>query len=141
MTTSIRAAPPEHFTWLSERIHYTPKADFRAIEAVDDSTGEIVGMVGFDHWWPNSVQMHWAGSGARARALIRPAFSYPFDECARDVVLGFTRAGLVRECDFVLRLGFREAHRIEDGWAKGEDMVVFEMRKHECRWLKRQERT
>lgn len=131
----VRAAPPADYAWLCRKSGYTPGFDFRAIEAIDEG-GTIHGMVGFDGWTPNAVHMHVAlASPLRCRALIRAAFEYPFVQALRGVVLGFTPGNNHAALGLARRLGFREAHRIRDGWDFGHDIVVFEMHKSECRWL------
>lgn len=69
------------------------------------------------------------------RSLLRPAFSYPFLEAGRSLLLGIIPADNTKSCGMARRLGFREAYRVIDGWSVGIDLVVHEMRRHECRWL------
>ncbi len=135
---TVRAAPREHYGWLSERAGCLPTEGFRAIEAVD-SQGRIRGMVGFDGWTDGSVGMHVAlDTPNAARALIRPAFLYPFVQVSRRVVIGVTAGNNYRAIRFNLRLGFREALRIPDGWAPGVDLVVMTMRREDCRWISKE---
>jgi hypothetical protein len=132
----VTAGHGETFDWLSARTHcaLTPRA--RAIKAVDAS-GRIRGAVAYDCWTENAVQAHMAVDTPVAwRALLRPAFSYPFEEAGKGLLLGIIPAGNARSVALTQRLGFREAYRVRDGWAVGEDLVVFEMRRHECKWLK-----
>jgi hypothetical protein len=68
----VRAAIPEHFAWLCQRIGYSPTAEFRAIEAVD-AAGAIHGMVGYDLWTEGSVWMHVAlENPAALRSIVGP---------------------------------------------------------------------
>lgn len=132
---TVRAAPPEHFPWIMERTGCGLTQGTRAIEAVD-STGRIVGMVAYDNWTPNSVQAHMAVEYAAVwRSLKGPAFSYPFEECGRSVLLGVITADNERSAELARSFGFTEAHRIRDGWAAGVDLIVFEMRRNECRHI------
>jgi hypothetical protein len=133
----VRAAPPEHFDWILSRTGCARTDGFRAIEAVDPD-GRIRGMVAFDLWTVNSVQMHLAlEAPVVLRSLLRPAFTYVFEESDRGVAIGIVPAHNARALELDKHIGFREAHRIKDGWAPGDDLVVLEMRKHECRWLRR----
>jgi hypothetical protein len=129
----VDVAPKEHFSWLVERTKCATTEGFRAIEAFDDRG--IQGMVGFDYWTPNAVQMHVAASPAAVRSLLWPAFHYAFEQAGRGLAIGITPASNERACAFNRRCGWREAYRIKDGWTVGEDMIVFEMRRNECRFL------
>ena len=136
----VQAAPKESYAWLLERIGYRPGVDFTAIEARDDA-GNIGAMVGFDLWKPGSVQLHVAiESPACAKAIIRPAFQYPFLQHGCSVVLGLIPSPRAKCVEFVRRLGFEKICQVRDGWDAGADLLVFELRKENCRWI-RQGRT
>lgn len=139
---TVRAAPRDHYAWLLVRTGYAPTEGFRAIECVD-SRGRIRGMVGLDGWTPSAVQMHIAlDSPIAARALLRPAFEYPFLEAERKMVFGVLPANRVRAVELALSLGFDEVGRIPDGWSPGVDLVHLVMLKRNCRWIpQRKERT
>lgn len=131
----VRAAPPEHYGWIAKRANLVCGPSFRAIEAVDAS-GKVHGMVGYDGWTPNAVQMHVAlDNPAALRALLKPGFSIPFVEFGRGVALATVLGTNGRSLELVPRLGFRFAHRIVDGYEPGVDVLLFEMRREDCRWL------
>jgi RimJ/RimL family protein N-acetyltransferase len=132
----VRAAPVEHYGWILQRIGLAPTGRFRAIEALDPRTGEIRGMVGYDGWTHNAVQMHIAlASAAALRPLLRPAFAYPFHEIGLGVVLAPVVASNARSLALVAHAGFTEVCRIRDGAELGVDMVLHEMRREHCRYL------
>lgn len=136
MALLVRVAPQEHYGWLVMRSRCVLTADFRALEAVDPS-GLVVGMVGYDTWRPNSVRMHAAlSTPAVGRALLVPAFAFPFLVCGVGLVTATMPASNARSAALARALGFRETHRIRDGFAVGNDMVLHEMTKDECRWLR-----
>lgn len=131
---TVRAATLEEAAFLTERTGYVPGGGFRGIAC--EVHGRMVGFVGFDGWTPNAVWMHVAvDSPAACRELAQAAFSYAFVDTARGVVLGAIRESNVRSRRLALHLGFRLAGRIRDGWAVGEDVVLLEMRREECRWI------
>jgi hypothetical protein len=120
--------------WLADRTGYSPGPDFRCLVSI--GAGGVRGVVGFDGWTPNSVHMHVAlDTPIAARELLRPSFAEAFAN-GRTLALGVVRAGNARILRLIRHLGFREAYRMKDGWAVGEDVVLFEMRREECRWLK-----
>ena len=134
----VTAGHAAAFAWVQERTGCVLTPHARAIQAVDAS-GRICGVVAYDCWTPHSVQAHMAVDyPAVWRSLLRPAFEYPFEEAGRGLVLGIIPAGNARSCALARRLGFREAYRVRDGWAVGEDLVVHELRREECRWLKKE---
>lgn len=133
---NVTAAIPDDFSWLGSRCGYTPGDDFRAIKATD-ATGRIRGMVGFDSWWPNAAHMHVALDSATAcRALLQPAFRYVFGIAAKALAIGVVPAHNAKSLRFAKSVGFSETHRIRDGWEQGDDMVVLELRREDCRFFR-----
>lgn len=131
----VQAAPPLHFAWIAERTGCALSPSFRAIEAIDEQH-RIRGMVGFDHWLGNSAEIHIAlDSPTALRALLRPAFDYLFNQAKKAVAIGIVPAHNEKALAFDKHIGFRELTRIRDGWAPGDDVVVLELRREECRWL------
>ena len=131
----IVAAPRKVLSWISERAHCALTADARGIAAVD-ARGNIRGMVAYDGWTENACQAHMAvDSPIVWRHLVRPAFQYPFLQAGKNVLVGVIPSHNERSVEMTRALGFIEKHRIADGWAPGDDMIVFEMRRSECRWL------
>lgn len=133
----VRASHPSRFAWLEQRTGCVLTRNARAIEAVDGE-GRVRGMVGYDGWTENAVQAHMAVETPSVwRSLLRPAFSYPFLEAGKGLLLGVIPAHNGRSVRLVRRLGFRMAHEVRDGWAQGDSLLLFEMRRDECKWLQR----
>ena len=136
----IRVAPPEHYAWLAQRADVDVGPRFRAIESVDES-GRILGMVGYDGWTASAGCMHIALEFPGAfRALLRPAFECLFlDEprgAGKRVAVCQVLSTNSRSLGLVRHVGFREVFRGQGWWAQGVDLVWFEMRREECRWLR-----
>jgi hypothetical protein len=134
----VRAAIPDHYTWIATRANVVIGANFRALEAVDGE--RIVGMVGYDGWTPNSCCMHVAVETPIAvRRLLRPAFHLVFDDpprgCGKGVVLGSVLSTNKKAMDLDIHLGFKPIAFVKDGWAKGVGIHILEMRKENCRWI------
>ena len=131
----VRAAPPEHYSWIADRAALIVSPAFRALEALD-AEGNILGMVGYDGWTPNSCCMHVAlESQIATRRLLTRAFTVPF-RLGRNVLLASVLSTNTKSLKFVKHLGFKVKARIQDGWSKGVDLVLFEMRRENCRWVK-----
>lgn len=147
MKYTVQAARPEHFSWLVQRTSVELSANFRAIEALDDIPGFcqrcgqvhgcIRGMVGYNGWTESGVSMHVAIETPGAlKAIIRPAFEYPFIEGGKQYVMGITPGDNAKALKFNKHVGFRETYRVKDGWSKGVDLVLQEMRREDCRWIR-----
>jgi hypothetical protein len=136
MALSVQPMYGERLQWLCERAGCQFTESLRGIEAVDER-GVIRGAVGFDGWLGNAAQMHIAlESPIALRALLRPAFDYLYDKCGKDIALGMVPAHNHRALDFDKHIGFREAFRLKDGWAPNDDMILLELRRENCKWLK-----
>lgn len=132
----VRAATFWDLPWFIDRTGYDPAPSFRGLVAIG-ADGRIRGLIGFDRWTPSSACMHVASdSPAGCRGLLHTAFHYFFADTGRVLLRAEVRAGNSASLEATRRVGFREAHRTQDGWAQGEDLVHFEMRRDECRWLK-----
>ena len=135
MRLTVRAAPKEHLRWLEERTGLALGAHANGIEAVNRA-GDIRGMVAYDNWAPNSVQVHMAADTPIAwRSLMGPVCFYPFVERGKGVVLGAIAADNERSLRAAQHMGFRPICRVKDGHDKGVDLLIIEMRKETCHWL------
>lgn len=131
----VQAAPLEHFGWLVNRTSAALTRGAKAIEAIT-SEGRIAGMVAFDMWTPHSVSMHIAlDYPAALRALLRPSFEYAFIQAGRGLALATVIESNTRSRRLVEHVGFREVHRIADGWKPGEALILYQMTDAECRWI------
>lgn len=132
----VMAATVYDLGWIVAMTGCHATAEFRAIKAIDRH-GMIQGMIGYDLWTPNTVWMHIAlRTPYVLKSLIRPAFEYPFIQSKLGAVLCGVISTNKKSTNLVRGVGFREVYRIKDGWVKGDDMVIYEMRRDECRWIK-----
>lgn len=69
------------------------------------------------------------------RAIVREAFEFPFQVAGCVAVLALVDSTNEAALKFDTHLGFREVHRIEGGGLDG-DLVVLQMLRSECRWLR-----
>lgn len=93
------------------------------------------GIVVYDRWTANSVEMHVWIPRSITKGFIRACFDYPFIQAGKGLVLGVTPSNNTAALAMNKKLGFRVVHVIKDGNAVGEDLVLQEMRKEECKWL------
>jgi hypothetical protein len=119
-------------------ISYSPTLGFRAIGQFDDDFS-IIAATGYDGWTPNSVQIHvWIPQPKKlVRKFIQEAFRYPFEITGRGLVVGLTPSNNAAALHFNRKIGFKEVYRMKDAWDVGVDVVAQELRKENCRWLRR----
>jgi len=117
-------------------LNYAPTPGFRGMKQVIDD--KIYAMVGWDRWTPNSVEAHIVVANPRGmtKQFLVEIFKYAFITANKKLIVGITRGNNEESLEFNRRVGFTEKYRIVDGWEDGVDMVVQEMRKDECRWIR-----
>ena len=102
-----------------------------------DSEGRIRGMVAYDCWTPNAVTAHMAVDTPIAwRSLIPACFEYPFIQCDRRLLLGVIPSDNTKSWGLAKHLGFTVKHAVRDGWASGVDLLLLELRREDCRFLR-----
>ena len=126
---------PEEYQWLVDRVGCDITAGFKAIKVVDEA-GTIHGMVGYGSWTANAVMLHIALDNPVAlREILKWGFRYPFEQCGRGIALASVRAKNEKSMRLCRKVGFREVYRVKDGIEVGEDMVLFQMRREDCRYI------
>lgn len=132
MSFTVRAT--RDFRWLCERTGSCLTEKARGIECVNESG--IVGQVAYDQWTENACMGHVAVEVAAAwRRILSPAFQYPFVQANKGLILTLVNSTNERSLRLMDRLGFRKAHTIEDAVRVGEHLILFEMRREDCRFL------
>lgn len=133
----VGRASGEDLELMCKSLPYNPTAGFRGIRY---GTNSPLAIVGYDNWTHNAVHMHvWSGSTRPwfDRYFLQEIFRYPFEICKKGLVIGYTQGDNAPVLEFSRRVGFRETYRVRDGWSLGTDLVIQEMRREECRWIKR----
>lgn len=131
----VEAARYHELEWLVARTGYAPTQGARAIKATDGE-GRIRGMVAFDGWTPASVQAHIALDTPVAwRSLLVPTFDWAFNQLGKRLMVGTILGDNARSLKLATSCGFREVHRVRDGWNVGVDLVFLELRREECRFI------
>lgn len=116
-------------------VQYLPTRNFRGIKLVRD--GSIVAMAGYDHWTPNSVEMHSLilDKKGMTKSFLREIFWFPFEFAQKGLVVGVTPSDNAAALELNRKLGFRQVYTLKDGWSTGVDMIIQEMRREDCKWL------
>lgn len=124
---NIRPATPEALEWFSKRASHPVDSSFRGFEAEDE--GKTLAVIGFDSWMPSSAQIHIAAVNPFAiRPLLLPAAHFAFVQCRLSVVLAMICEN-AQSARIARWMGFRRSYSIPDGWAQGEALVIYELRR------------
>lgn len=134
----VMVAGPADFPWIAARTGCALTPNANGVKAVD-AQGTTRGMVVYDGWTANSCAAHMAVDAPIAwRALLLPAFSYPFEQLGVGVILATVPGNNAKSLRLTKHLGFHEVGCLRDAHAAGVPLVVFEMRKENCGWLGRE---
>ena len=125
------------YGWIVERAGCDITPGFKAIKVVDEK-GKIHGMLGFGSWTANAAMLHIALEHPLAlRELLKWGSRYLFEQCGRGIALASVRANNENSLRLCRKVGFKEVYRVKDGISVGEDMVLFQMRREDCRYIAR----
>ncbi len=133
----IAFSPFKHLEYVNKVLSTPISASTGGLIAID-SSGEPKGVVLLDNWADNSVMGHIAIQHPMAmRNLPFEALKYVFLTCNKGIFLGAIPADNSESFKFHKHLGFSEMHRIEDGYALGIDIILMQMRREDCRYIKK----
>jgi hypothetical protein len=132
----IRAATKEEIEDFERETNYCPSKKAKGI--VNEVDGKVAAMIIYDYWTYTSVQVHIHAPNFRHfidPKFIHEIFHYPFITCDRKVLVAVTPDESKGSLAVSKWLGFKETYRMKDGWCDGEDMVLKELKRADCRWL------
>jgi hypothetical protein len=122
---------------LLEHVGVQPCGDLEALFWVDEEN-KIEWVIGYTAFIGKTCQMHMINlkGGYTPKGLLFGAFDYPFNYCGIEKVFGIVNSKNERAMQYDQKLGFKEALRFNEMHDDGGDLVVFEMNKADCRWIK-----
>ena len=111
--------------------------DLQAIFWADENNN-VEWCVGYTAFIGKTCQMHMVNlkGGYTPKQLLKAAFDYPFNHCNLEMVFGIVNSNNVKAMEYDQKLGFTEAKRFVKMHDDGGDLVVFEMNKADCRWIR-----
>lgn len=111
-------------------------SDFRAIGIVRDDCLKAV--IAYNGFTGRMCFMHSAIDDPSVinRTFVRAIFEYPFVQLGLSHVVALVEEDNQRALDIDKRCGFRETHRLEGAAMNGGDLIVLEMRRNDCRWIR-----
>lgn len=99
---------------------------------------QIEWVIGYTAFIGKTCQMHMVNlkGGYTPKELLKAAFDYPFNQCGIEKTFGIVNSNNTKAMEYDQKLGFTEAKRFEKMHDDNGDIVVFEMNKADCRWIK-----
>ena len=134
----IRAATREELDAFEIETGYCPTKKCTGI--VNEVDGKVAALILYDFWTHTSAQAHISVSNFKHfidPAFVRAIFEYPFEMCGKSMLITVTPESAKGSLAISRWLGFVEVYRQKDGWKQGEDMILKEMRRENCRWLQK----
>jgi len=122
---------------LLREVGLQPCGDLEALFWTDEKDN-IEWVIGYTAFIGKTCQMHMVNlkGGYTPKGLLFGAFDYPFNYCGLEKVFGIVNSLNEKAMEYDQKLGFEEAIRFPKMHADGGDMVVFEMNKADCRWIR-----
>lgn len=141
MTTSIITDPMEVFFFVKK---YVPLLAVERMNALGfKRNGELTMGVLYQYWTPKSVWMHVAADPAAAMPMngkfLRLAFEYPFIQVGVSQALGMVDASNAKARAFDENIGFKPVSLLPDAGTDGGDLIIYSLRKEDCRFIRRKE--
>ena len=123
---------------LHKEIGVQPSADQQAIFWCNPDTKVIEWCVGFTAFIGKTCQIHVVNFNKKytPRKLLWATFDYPFRQLGLESLIGIVNSNNEQAMKYDQNLGFKEVHRFKGLHDDGGDIVVFELKKDECRFIK-----
>jgi len=122
---------------LLREVGVQPCGDLKALFWVDDEN-KIEWVVGYTAFIGKTCQMHVINltEAYTPKALLFGAFDYPFNYLGVEKIIAIVNSLNTRAMNYDKKLGFTEVVRLEGMHDDGGDLVVLEMNKADCRWIR-----
>ena len=123
---------------LQKEIGVQPSADLQALFWASPKTNEIEWCIGYTSFLGKTCQIHVVIFNKKytPRKLLWAAFDYPFNQAGVETLIGIVNSKNDLAMKYDQNLGFKEVYRFEGVHDEGGDVVVFEMKKKDCRFIK-----
>ena len=122
---------------LLNEIGVQPCGDLQALFWANKEN-QIEWVIGYTAFIGKTCQMHVVNLTGKTtpRKLIWAAFDYPFNKAGIEVVFGVLNSKNEHAVAYDKKLGFKEVNRWDGVHDDGGDIVLLEMKRGECRWIK-----
>jgi hypothetical protein len=122
---------------LLREVGVQPCGDLQAIFWTNDQN-QIEWVIGYTAFIGKTCQMHMVNlkGGYTPKQLLKSAFDYPFNQLGIEKAFGIVNSRNTKAMQYDQKLGFKEAVRFAEMHEDGGDLVVFEMNKSDCKWIR-----
>jgi hypothetical protein len=122
---------------LLREVGVQPCGDLQALFWVDEEN-KIEWVVGYTAFIGKTCQMHVVNltEAYTPKQVLFGAFDFPFNHLGVEKTIAIVNSLNTRAMNYDKKLGFTEVVRLEGMHDDGGDLVVLEMNKADCRWIK-----
>jgi hypothetical protein len=122
---------------LLREVGVQPCGDLQALFWVDEDN-KIEWVIGYTAFIGKTCQMHMVNlkGGYTPKGLLFGAFDFPFNYLGVEKAIGILNSLNTKAVEYDKKLGFTEVVRLEGMHDDGGDLIVMEMNKVDCRWIK-----
>ena len=123
---------------LQKEIGVQPSVDQQAIFWCNKKTKDIEWCIGFNAFLGKTCQIHVVNFNKKytPRELLWATFDYPFRQLGLESLIGIVNSNNKLAMKYDQNLGFKEVYRFKGMHDNDGDIVVFEMKKADCRFIK-----
>lgn len=127
----FRAFKPDDYDWLGQHMTAFPSNTARGLVVEKDDVP--LAMAIFDNWTYNSACFTVAVSNPAAfkYGFIDECAKYLFYDCDKDIMLANVASDNSKSLRACKRIGFKPVAVIPNGWARGTDLNILMITKHE----------
>lgn len=119
-------------TWLAQKFETSISTKTPCIG--QKSGNKLVSVTAYTNILPNSCEAHIASDGQLTKTYVKSIFDYPFNQLGVKVILASVSKANHKSLNLCRKLGFEVKAEIPDAHKNG-DLVIFALRKEQCRWL------
>ena len=114
-----------------------PWTNYEAIGIVKNDE-IIAGVVIEDYVLNARCSVHCAGIGKKwlTRDFLSVVFNYVFVQLDCKVIVNIVESSNLDSVKFTSHLGFTNVYTVKGGGADGGDVLIFEMQKQDCKWIR-----
>jgi RimJ/RimL family protein N-acetyltransferase len=122
---------------LLKEVGVQPCGDLQALFWVNEEN-KIEWVVGYTAFIGKTCQMHVINltEAYTPKGLLFGAFDFPFNYLGVEKIIAIVNSLNTRAMNYDKKLGFTEVVRLEGMHDDGGDLVVLEMNKADCRWIR-----